>query len=137
MSFKFCFVLFYHFYLFVDPFVLFMHHFPDFIQLSVCSVSDNWNPLRNYFEFFVRSLIDLFLWGWFLEIYFCSIDWAMFSWFFVCFVILFYFIAKFYAFLKTATSPSLYRLTSYRGKPSLISPGKDFGGQVNILGVVM
>lgn len=57
----------------------------------------------------------------------------MFPWFFV---ILFYFIAEFYAFLKTATSPSFYRLTSYRGKPSLISPGEDFGGQVNILETV-
>lgn len=119
---SFFFFFFNSFHPFVDVLISFMPPFPDFAYLSVFSCRS--------LSFFTTRILNCqvihrspLLSVWFLEAYLVPLTGTSFL---VCSCTLRLF-AEFHAFEKRVTSPSLYRLALFRGRPPPISPARDSG----------
>ena len=91
------------------------HHFPDFIELSICDLLVHWASL-SYFSFFVRQLIAHFFrvsfFSFILFLWLGRVSLFLYMWSF----------AEIWAFEKTTTSPSLSVLALCRGRSVTVSP---------------
>lgn len=101
---NFCLALFYSFHLFVVILNLSILHFSDFNCLR--SLVIHWASLRWLFSIFLGNSWFYVSLGLLSRDLFWAIDWAMFSWFFLCLVCF----VTIFAFEKIVTSPSIYEL---------------------------